>query len=68
MATDADIVQRGWDAVARGDWDALVADYVEDMIYVKPGQTSLESEDGTGLCSPTYHDIPGDYQEGDILV
>ena len=29
MANDADIVQRGWEAVGRGDWDALVADYVE---------------------------------------
>jgi ketosteroid isomerase-like protein len=41
MATDADIVQRGWDAVARGDWDALVADYVEDMIFVMPGQSDV---------------------------
>lgn len=41
MASDADIVQRGWDAVARGDWDALAADYVEDMIFVMPGQTDV---------------------------
>jgi ketosteroid isomerase-like protein len=33
------IVQRGWDAVAAGDMDALVADYTEDMIFVMPGQT-----------------------------
>ena len=47
MTTDADIVQRGWEAVGRGDWDALVADYVADMIFVMPGQTDvLEGRDG----------------------
>ncbi len=39
--TLADIVQRGWDAVAAGDMDTLVADYTEDMIFVMPGQTDL---------------------------
>ena len=34
----ADIVQRGWNAVASGDFDALVADYVEDMTFIMPGQ------------------------------
>ncbi|MEL6476749.1 MAG: nuclear transport factor 2 family protein [Pseudomonadota bacterium] len=41
MATDLEIVQRGWAAVARGDWDALIADYTEDMIFVMPGQTDI---------------------------
>ena len=41
MANDAEIVQRGWEAVGRGDWDALVADYVEDMIFVMPGQDDV---------------------------
>ena len=36
--SNAEIVQRGWDAVARGDWDALTADYTEDMVFVMPGQ------------------------------
>ncbi|MEM7076932.1 MAG: nuclear transport factor 2 family protein [Pseudomonadota bacterium] len=36
--THADIVARGWDAVAKGDWDTLVADYADDMIFVMPGQ------------------------------
>jgi ketosteroid isomerase-like protein len=39
--THADIVARGWEAVARGDWEALTADYVEDMIFVMPGQTDV---------------------------
>lgn len=39
--TLADIVQRGWDAVAAGDMDTLVADYTEDMIFVMPGQTDV---------------------------
>ena len=37
----ADIVQRGWDAVGAGDFDALVADYVEDMTFIMPGQTDV---------------------------
>ncbi|MFT4572631.1 MAG: ketosteroid isomerase-like protein [Hyphomicrobiaceae bacterium] len=37
----AEIVQRGWDAVAAGDMDTLVGDYTEDMIFVMPGQTDL---------------------------
>ncbi|MEM7173063.1 MAG: nuclear transport factor 2 family protein [Pseudomonadota bacterium] len=37
----ARIVQRGWDAVARGDWDSLIADYTEDMIFIMPGQNDI---------------------------
>src|SRR6056297_614847 len=36
--TGADIVSRGWDAVARGDWDTLIADYTDDLVFVMPGQ------------------------------
>ncbi len=35
---DADVVARGWEAVGRGDWDALIADYTDDMIFIMPGQ------------------------------
>jgi ketosteroid isomerase-like protein len=41
MGSNADIVQRGWEAVWRGDWDALVADYTEDMRFIMPGQSDL---------------------------
>lgn len=41
MLNDSEVVKRGWDAVARGDWDALVADYVDDMIFVMPGQSDV---------------------------
>ncbi|MBY5991331.1 nuclear transport factor 2 family protein [Ferrimonas balearica] len=34
----AAIVQRGWDAVGAGDFDALVTDYTEDMVFIMPGQ------------------------------
>ena len=37
----AETVERGWDAVARGDWDELVADYTDDMIFVMPGQSDV---------------------------
>ena len=41
MESDANVVTRGWEAVARGDWDALIADYVDDMIFVMPGQNDV---------------------------
>jgi len=37
-ASHAEIVQRGWEAVGRGDWGTLVADYTDDMLFVMPGQ------------------------------
>lgn len=39
--SDAEIVGRGWDMVARGDWDVLVEDYTEDMIFAMPGQNDV---------------------------
>jgi ketosteroid isomerase-like protein len=41
MTSNLEIVQRGWEAVARADWDALIADYTEDMIFVVPGQNDV---------------------------
>ena len=41
MTTDAEVVKRGWEAVARGDWDALLTDYADDMIFVMPGQNDV---------------------------
>ncbi|RLA10400.1 MAG: nuclear transport factor 2 family protein [Gammaproteobacteria bacterium] len=38
---DSEIVKRGWEAVAAGDWDALIADYTEDMIFSMPGQNDI---------------------------
>jgi len=35
------IVQRGWDAVGAGDFDTLVADYMEDMRFIMPGQADV---------------------------
>jgi len=37
----ANIVQRGWDAVAVGDFDTLVTDYVEGMTFIMPGQADV---------------------------
>ena len=36
-----DIVKRGWESLGKGDFDTLVKDYVESMIFVMPGQTDL---------------------------
>jgi ketosteroid isomerase-like protein len=61
------IVQRGWDAVGAGDFDALVADYVEDMTFVMPGQTNMlegrqafrAALDGLGEILPPGFEITG---------
>lgn len=37
----ADIVQRGWEAVGAGDFDAVAADFVDDMAFIMPGQTDI---------------------------
>ena len=37
----SNIVQRGWDAVGTGSFDTLVEDYVDDMIFIMPGQTDV---------------------------
>jgi hypothetical protein len=63
----ADIVQRGWNAVGAGDFDTLVADYVEDMTFIMPGQTDvLEGRmpfraalDGLGDILPPGFEITG---------
>ena len=63
----ADIVQRGWDAVGTGDFDTLVTDYVEGMVFIMPGQTDvLEGRqafrtalDGLGAILPPGFEITG---------
>lgn len=39
--SDAEIIERGWETVARGDWDELIKDYTDDMNFVMPGQNDL---------------------------
>ncbi len=34
-------LKAAWDALGRGDWDALVAFYSDDMIFVIPGQNDI---------------------------
>jgi len=41
MENNIEVVKRGWDAVAQGDWDTLIADYTEDMVFVVPGQNDV---------------------------
>ena len=38
------IVQRGWDALGAGDFDGLVTDYIEEMIFVIPGRAELRGQ------------------------
>ena len=61
------IVQRGWDTFGAGDFDALAADYSEDMKFIMPGQSDvLEGRqafraalDGIGSAIPPGFDITG---------
>ena len=63
----ADIVQRGWDAVGAGDFDALVKDYVADMVFIMPGQSDIlegrqafrEALNGLGGILPPGFEITG---------
>ncbi len=63
----ADIVQRGWDAVGTEDFDTLVTDYVDDMIFVMPGQSDIlegrdafrSALDGLGGLLPPGFEITG---------
>ncbi len=63
----AEIVQRGWDAVAAGDMDTLVADYTQDMIFIMPGQTDLiegipdfrAAVENLGAAAPAGFEIAG---------
>jgi ketosteroid isomerase-like protein len=73
----ADIVQRGWEAVGAGDFDTLVADYVEDMTFVMPGQNDIlqgrqafrAALDGLGEILPPGFEITGLRQiEGETEV
>ena len=63
----ANIVQQGWEAVGRGDFDTLVKDYTEDMVFIMPGQSdTLEGRqafraalDGLGEILPPGFEITG---------
>jgi len=74
----ADIVQRGWEAVGTGDFDALVSDYVEEMTFIMPGQTDVlagrlafrAALDGLGEILPPGFEITGLRQiegEGEVI-
>ncbi|WP_392340079.1 nuclear transport factor 2 family protein [Moritella marina] len=39
--TLSNIVQRGWEAVGKGDFDTLITDYTDDMTFVMPGQEDI---------------------------
>lgn len=63
----ANIVQRGWEAVGRGDFDTLVDDYVDDMVFIMPGQSNIlagrqafrAALDGLGDILPPGFEISG---------
>ena len=57
----ADIVQRGWDAIGAGDFDALVADYVEDIQtdILERRQSFRSALNGPGDILPPGFEIKG---------
>lgn len=74
MATDAEVVKKGWETVAQGDWDTLIADYTDDMIFVMPGQNDvLEGKaafrsalDNIGAALPPGFDITAIQEIGEM--
>lgn len=73
----SDIVQRGWDAVGAGDFDKLAEDYVENMVFIMPGQDNVlegrqafrEALNSLGEILPPGFEITGLRQlEGDSEV
>jgi len=61
----SEIVQRGWEAVGTADFDTLVEDYIEDMIFIMPGQDNVlegrlqfrEALNGLGQILPPGFEI-----------
>ena len=37
----SDIVQHGWELVGKGDFDTLVEDYENNMVFIMPGQSNV---------------------------
>lgn len=37
----AAMIEKGWELVAKGDWDTLITDYKDDAILVMPGQDDV---------------------------
>lgn len=75
--TKTEIVQRGWDAFGAGNFDKLVADYMDNMLFIMPGQDDvLEGKpafrsalDGIGGALPPGFEITGmRHIEGDKEV
>lgn len=63
----SDIVQQGWEAVGKGDFDTLVKDYADDMIFIMPGQSDVlegrqafrQALNGLGQMLPGGFEITG---------
>lgn len=61
------IVERGWEAIAAGEFDALVTDYTDDMKFIIPGQANVmigkpafrAALDGLGTILPPGFEITG---------
>ena len=73
MASNAQTVATGWELVGKGDWDTLVQDYVEDMIFIMPGQNDVlegrdafrQALDNIGAALPPGFDITALRNVGD---
>ena len=37
----AEMISKGWELVAKGDWDTLITDYTDNAILVMPGQNDV---------------------------
>ena len=53
MTTSHKLFQKHWDSVQSGDMDAIVCDYAEDALLIRPDRT-LSGHEG---CRTFFHDL-----------
>jgi ketosteroid isomerase-like protein len=53
VTTSHEIFQKHWDSVQSGDMDAIVRDYAENAVLIRPNQT-LAGHEG---CRKFFHDL-----------
>jgi ketosteroid isomerase-like protein len=53
VTTPHELLQNHWNSVQRGDMDAIVRDYAEDAVLIRPDQT-FSGHEG---CQNFFHDL-----------
>ncbi len=59
MADPRGVVQRHWDAVQSGDFDAIAADYAPDARFVRPGLTTAGRQGCREFFARLFDELDG---------